>query len=87
MPYRAAGDPPLLPPTDPGYWAAFTELKNRCIRDFLRAALFFLMIPFPAAVSIFLIMSFSAASASVISFFWARASNFLTLVLTAVRAD
>jgi hypothetical protein len=42
--------------------------------------------PFPAAVSIFLIISFNAASACG-SFFCVRATKFFTLVLTALFAD
>ena len=60
------------------------ELKSLCILDFLRAAVFFLIIPFWAAVSIFLIISFRAASVSVESdsCFFARRTNFFALVLT-----
>jgi hypothetical protein len=64
--------------------AACTEFKNRCIRDFLRAAAFFLIIPFRAAVSIFLTISRNAASAAATSFFRANAVTVLALVLTAL---
>ena len=58
-------------------------LKSRCILDFFRAAAFFLMIPFPAAVSIFFIISLRAASAESRSDLWASTTNFFALVLTA----
>jgi hypothetical protein len=68
------------------------ELKSRCMLDFLRAAVFFFMIPFWAAVSIFFIMSFRAVSATPISVglrpdLWASTTNFFALVLTADFAD
>jgi len=65
------------------------ELKSRCILDFFRAAVFFLIMPFWAAVSIFFIISFRAASASPTPAglrpdFWAKTTNFFALVLTEV---
>jgi hypothetical protein len=64
------------------YCAAFSALKRRCIRDFFREAAFFLMIPFREAVSIFLIISRNASSASAVSFCRAKTTNFFALVLT-----
>jgi hypothetical protein len=64
------------------YWAVLRELNKRCIRDFLRAAAFFFITPFPAAESIFLIISLRADSASLTSFFLAKRTNFFALVLT-----
>jgi hypothetical protein len=64
------------------YWAVLRVLNKRCIRDFFRAAAFFFITPFPAAESIFLIISLSADSASLASFFLAKRTNFFALVLT-----
>jgi hypothetical protein len=64
------------------YWAVLRVLKSRCIRDFFLAAEFFLMIPLPAAVSIFFIISLSAAPASPESFLRISVTNFFALVLT-----
>jgi hypothetical protein len=71
----------VLSPVRP-YCAVFSVLKSRCIRDFFRAAAFFFTIPLRAAESIFCIISLSAASASPVSFFRAKRTNFFALVLT-----
>jgi hypothetical protein len=64
-----------------------TALYRFCIRDFLRDAAFFLMIPLRAALSSFLISIFNESAETVSSFFALASTNLRACERSAVFAD